>query len=205
MTPLEIVKKLDHPLKPPSQMLDELIVLYSQPIRFYHTIDHVIAVYEHAKMVEKHWIHPREVYLAILYHDAIYEYGAKDNEARSAVVARQAIKQFLPDHLIDINYVERLINLSATHGSLTVDDVTEEEALFLDCDMAIIGSSWVAFTHYEHNIEQEYSKIYPLPLYKIGRRKFLEKISASQRIFLSTFFHEHFDLPARENLRRALA
>ena len=143
------------------EMVDELISLYATPKRYYHTIDHVVDVLEQYRLVHQNqlWEHPKEVYLAVLYHDSIYEYGAKDNEERSAQVARRCIERYFPDLAINIDYVERLIELTAIHGTLNQCDVTLEEALFLDCDMAIMGSSWERFEQYQQQIEEEYTKV----------------------------------------------
>ena len=43
------------------------------------------------------WAQPAEVRLAVLYHDAIYEAGRRDNEARSAELAVAHIARWLPD------------------------------------------------------------------------------------------------------------
>jgi predicted metal-dependent HD superfamily phosphohydrolase len=146
-----------------------------------------------------HWQHPDEVYLAILFHDAIYVAGAKDNEARSAELAREAIARYAL--AVDVARVEELILLTARHGTLSPSDVDEEAALFLDCDMAILGSD--SFARYDAQIAEEYSAI-PRELYLAGRRRFLEKLLTVERIYLSDHFHALLDARARENLRDAL-
>jgi predicted metal-dependent HD superfamily phosphohydrolase len=42
-------------------------------------------------------------------------------------------------------------------------------------------------------------------LFKRNRRRFLRSLLASDRIFLSEFFHARFNAPARVNLHRVLA
>src|SRR5688500_16502778 len=79
---------------------------------------------------------PGEVYTAILFHDAVYVPGAKDNESRSAAWARHAIANYRlaanPDR------VAELINLTAQHGKL--EHAHGDAALFLDADLSILGS-----------------------------------------------------------------
>ena len=68
------------PVTLPLSMQLEIQEQYTKPKRFYHTIEHVetlIALYHE---LEEKWNNPSAVYLAFLYHDIIYEYGAKDNE-----------------------------------------------------------------------------------------------------------------------------
>ncbi len=65
---------------------------YATPPRAYHHFGHVRAVLQHCQEVADGpgWKQPAEIYLAVLYHDAIYQAGRKDNEARSAQLALQA-------------------------------------------------------------------------------------------------------------------
>ena len=100
--------------------------------------------------------------------------------------------------------MHRLIVLTASHGDLDRRELDHDERLFLDCDMAIVGADWQRFSLYQQQIEQEYTLVYPQLLYRMGRRRFLNKILSSERIFFSDHFHHQFDAQARSNLRRAL-
>jgi len=206
MTPLELRHYIELDLPLSDEMLKELLYLYATPTRYYHNIHHVIEVLGHYQSTSKKngWTNSKEVYLAVLYHDAIYEYGAKDNEKRSALIAKDAIAKHFSSHQIDSEYVQKLIELTAIHGKLRPDDVSEEEALFLDCDMAIVGSSWERFSQYQDAIEKEYCTVYPKLLYRIGRKKFLKSVLSAERIFLSSVFHQQYNLQARSNLKQAL-
>lgn len=190
----------------PDAQLDELDALYRSPTRYYHTIEHVCEVLTHYRQVDDEglWSRPDEVYFAVLYHDAIYEYGAKDNELQSALVAREQLSKWLPDRALDLDYIAHLIELTARHGALTPADVSDEEALFLDCDLAIIASSWARFEEYQAQIELEYTQVYTRFWYRLGRRRFLKKLAHQERLFLSPRFHERCDALARANLERAL-
>jgi predicted metal-dependent HD superfamily phosphohydrolase len=176
---------------------------YATPDRAYHGLDHVEEVLVEFDRVASlvGWTQPLEVYLAILFHDAIYVPGAHDNEQRSAELARATIPRFLPD--ADVARVATLIEKTAVHGKLGPRDVDRDEALFLDCDMAILGAAPARFDDYDAAIAKEYSAI-PRELYTRGRRAFLERLLESERIFLSDFMHERLDAAARANLRRAL-
>jgi len=191
------------PLSLPKELIAALQQLYANPPRFYHNFGHIESLLEHYHQLSAHWIHPLEVYLAFLYHDAIYEYGAKDNEEQSARVAQQEIQKHLSDINIDIDLVMRLIRHTANHGSLKAEELNEEEKLFLDCDMSIIGSSLEKFYTYEEQIEQEYTQLYPRALYLMGRKKFRNKLLSADRIFFSDHFHSQLDAQARANLRAA--
>lgn len=179
---------------------------YATPPRAYHNIDHVHALLAHFDAVAAGpgWQRPAEVWLAIAFHDAIYEPGRRDNEQRSAQLARERIAAWWPQAGYDVARVVELIELTARHGQLGVDDVDAEAALFLDCDMAILAAPPAAFDAYDAGIAAEYRGHVPGFLYRINRRRFLRGLLDRPRIFLSDHFHMHSDADARANLRRAL-
>ena len=95
----------------PADQLAEIEAAHAQPPRAYHNFGHVQALLQHHRDVAAGpgWRQPREVALAMLYHDAVYEAGRGDNEARSAVMARAAIARWLPDVGVDAERVAALI------------------------------------------------------------------------------------------------
>ena len=203
----QITDLLEENLPFTEPMLSQLLNFYQTPTRFYHTIEHVCDVIQHYRDVKSLglWHRPNEVYLAALYHDAIYEYGAKDNELRSAQIARACLQEWYDEYKIDADYVAHLIELTARHGSLTSQDVNTEESLFLDCDLVIIASPWERFSLYQSQIEREYTQVYSRLLYRVGRQRFLRSLAKKERLFLSDHFHERYDQQARANLKRALS
>lgn len=188
---------------PPGQ-LAELKAAHAQPPRAYHNLGHVQALLRHYHDVAAGpgWRQPREVLLAMLYHDAIYEAGRGDNEVRSAQLAREAIARWLPDAGIDADRVAALIALTARHGSLRGDELDADAALFLDSDMAILGAPPEVFDAYDHGIAEEYRGKVPGFLFRLNRRRFLKGVLAQPHIFFSDFFHQRCDAQARANLRR---
>lgn len=179
---------------------------YQRPPRHYHTFDHVVEVarWYHRVAQEIGWKHPREVFLAVLFHDIVYQVGAPDNEQQSARRATECVSTHLTGAGIDTDLVGALIALTARHGKLAPGDVDEEAALFLDCDMAVLGASPEVYDRYEADVAQEYLQVYPPALYSQGRKHFLQGLLARERIYLSPFFHALLDQAARANLRRAL-
>ncbi|MNV09986.1 hypothetical protein D3C71_1004960 [compost metagenome] len=192
------------PLSLSPQQLAELEAAYAQPPRAYHNVGHVQAVLHHYRDVADGpgWKQPREVAMAVLYHDAIYEAGRSDNELRSAQLAVAAIQRWLPDAGVDAARVAELIELTARHGQLRAEELDADAALFLDSDMAILGAPPEVFDAYDRGITQEYSGKVPGFLFRINRRRFLKGVLAQPRIFFSDFFHERYDAAARANLRR---
>jgi len=191
----------------PPGLWSELADAYGNPPRHYHTFDHAAAVAGCWREVHDAglWRQPAETWLAALYHDAVYQPGAADNETRSAALARAAIARWLPGQTVDAVRVAELIELTAAHGRLTPEQVDEDAALLLDCDMAILGAEPAAFDAYDRAIAAEHAAAIPPDAYRAGRRRFLEGLLARERIYLSNHFHERLDAAARANLRRALA
>ena len=184
---------------------------YASPPRAYHNFSHVREVLRHFDAVAAGpgWKQPFEVQLAVLYHDAIYEAGRGDNEARSADLAVQHIARWLADRGVDHARVAGLIRLTERHGKVTrdelADDMVPADAMhFLDCDMAILGAEPAVFDAYDRGIAAEYRGHVPAWVFRLNRRRFLKALLARERIFLSDFFHERLDAQARINLRRAV-
>ena len=196
----------------PAPMLERLRAAYASPPRAYHHFGHVESVLAHFGEVAAGpgWAHPREAWLAVLYHDAVYAPGRRDNEARSAALAAAEIARWLPDAGVDVARVVDLVELTARHGALAPDDLGEgadgdDRRHFLDCDMAILGADPAVFDAYDRAIAEEYRGAVPGWLFRIQRRRFLRGLLGRERIYLSAFFHQRLDAAARANLRRVLA
>jgi predicted metal-dependent HD superfamily phosphohydrolase len=192
------------PVVVPDAQWQALAEAYATPARAYHNLDHVREVLRHYADVADGpgWRDPAAAFFAVLYHDAVYVPGHGDNEARSAVLAREHLARWQPG--VDADRVARLIELTARHGRLAPADVDRDEALLLDCDMAILAAPPDAFAAYDRAIAAEYRGVVPAWTYRLNRRRFLKSLLARERIFLSDFFHERCDAQARVNLRRAV-
>lgn len=195
----------------PTGQMHALELAYATPPRAYHDFSHVAEVLRHYDVVAAGpgWLQPLEARLAVLYHDAIYEPGRKDNETRSAAFARTEIARWLPGTGVDADRVAGLIELTARHGQLRPEEfgktaVADDTRHFLDCDMAILGAEPPMFDAYDRAIAAEYRGHVPGWVFRINRRRFLKSLLARPRIYLSDFFHERFDAQARANLRRAV-
>ena len=195
----------------PPQQVEEIEAAYATTPRAYHDFGHVREVLRHYDAVAAGpgWVQPDEVRLAVLYHDAIYEPGRRDNERRSAQLAVAAIARWLPGSGIDAARVAELIELTARHGGFAPQDfgktaVADDTRHFLDCDMAILGAAPAAFDAYDRAIAAEYRGHVPDWLFRVNRKRFLKALLARPRIYLSECFHERYDAQARANLRRAI-
>lgn len=209
--PIELPPIEGAPIALPRAQWAALEEAYATPPRAYHSLEHVREVLRHYALVDvgPGWRQPVEVYLAVLYHDAIHVAGAADNEACSSRLAREQIRHWLPDKGIDAGRVSSLIDMTARHGGisaaeLALDPVPLDAAHFLDCDMAILGAEPAVFDAYDRAIAAEYRGALPAWVYRLNRRRFLKGLLGRERIFFSEFFHDRYDAQARANLRRAI-
>ncbi|KIG13301.1 hypothetical protein DB30_00349 [Enhygromyxa salina] len=188
----------DDPREP--ELLVELASRYAEPHRAYHGLAHLDALARLYGDVERGpgWVHPAEVKLAILFHDAIYEPGRGDNEARSAALAGER----LADWPIDLGRVQAMIHATAAHDRVDARG-DPDLALFLDADMAIIGTPPAIYDAYTRGVQQEFAKI-PAAMFRAGRRAFVVAQLARASLFHTSFFRDRYDRQARANLEREL-
>ena len=182
-------------------LVGELAARYAEPPRAYHHLGHVVEVlgwFDWAT-ARAPWQRPAEVVAAVLFHDAVYLPGAKDNEARSAELARQALAAHRELAGLDAERVAALIEATARHGKLSPGDVDDEAARFLDCDLAIVAAPPARYQRYCAEIAEEYAAL-PAEAYRAGRAAFVRGLLARPRLFLSELFHAALDEPARANL-----
>ncbi len=193
------------PFELPAPCEAALRAAYARPPRAYHTAEHVAEVVAEYERVADQvgWDQPRDVHWAVLCHDAIYQAGRPDNEARSAALARRLAAAWLRGAGLDLDRVEALILLTARHGALDDAALGRDAAHFVDCDMAILGAAPARFDAYDAAIAVEYAAV-PSDAYRAGRRRFLAALLAAPRIFHSAAFHDRLDAAARSNLSRAL-
>lgn len=173
--------------------------------RPYHNFQHIeemLALYAEVSALGL-WEQPVEVAFAILFHDIVYEPGAKDNESKSAEMAKEWIPKFYPHIDVDINAVASAIGLTANHGLVRPEVLTSDAQLFLDCDMAILAAEPERFLEYDKAIAEEYSEV-PRDLYLAGRKRFFEHLLSREQIFMSEHFRSKFEEKARQNIAFAL-
>ena len=182
---------------PSDAIVRELASRYGEAHRAYHNATHIAEVLGHFDDVWDAigWDQPRDVYDAILWHDAIYDPLAKDNEARSADLAATFGAS---------ERTRELILMTARHGVLSPGDVDRDAASFLDCDTAILGAPPDTFDAYDAAVRREYAAV-PDDAFRAGRAKFLRSMLERPRIFLGDLFHDRYDAAARANLARAVA
>ena len=170
---------------------------YTQPNRYYHTLDHVAQLFDQIKLLKHSKTEIRLLVHVALFHDVIYDYKATDNEFQSAQFATKWLTA-LGVEMTSVHRINDMIIATATHTSdcpLT--------KVFLDMDLSILGATPEKYHQYCEDIRKEYQKI-PLFLYKQGRKRFLKKTLKRTPIFLTAFFQMRFEAQARVNMSNEL-
>ncbi|MFO7563269.1 MAG: hypothetical protein R6X02_11550 [Enhygromyxa sp.] len=183
--------------------LAELVERYAEPHRRYHGVAHIDAL---ARLFEQvaagpGWRRPAEVALAILFHDAIYEPGRPDNEARSAQLARERLADW---DQVEVERIAALIEATASHGAAQTE-ADPDLGHFLDADVAILGAPPEVYDRYARGVLEEYAPVVDVAAFRAGRRVFVLEQLARPQLFHTLWFRDHYEATARENLGRELA
>lgn len=186
----------------PHRLLEAARAAYGTPPRHYHTWTHVLAVADRFAEVQAGpgFVQPEPTFLAVIAHDAIYEVGERDNEERSARLARHWAERFLEPAWGP--RAAALVRATADHHGLPVGEDPDLD-LFLDCDLAVLGADDATYDAYAHGVHAEYA---PLAgdAYAGHRARFIEGFLQQAWLFRSRWFRERLEARARRNLLREL-
>ena len=139
------------------------------------------------------------ILFSIFYHDIIYKATSKDNEEKSAELAKTRLEKLnIPSEKITRIYNQILATKS--HKKSKDSDTN----FLLDADLAILGQDWEMYENYTQQIRKEYS-IYPDFMYKPGRKKVLTHFLEFDEIFKTDYFKEKYEVNARLNIQRELS
>jgi predicted metal-dependent HD superfamily phosphohydrolase len=187
----------------PKLVFEDLDRRYREPHRFYHTWAHVRVCLEELVSARPLCRDQFAVELALWCHDAVYDPRAKDNERRSATIARAAAVGMGLGEATAAE-AEALV-LATTHGENAGKDKDWEAdaRIVLDVDLAILGKSPREFSAYEAGIRAEYTFL-PDEDYRKGRRRVLESFLRRPLIYRTELFRERYERRARVNIQESL-
>ncbi|MFZ1643485.1 MAG: hypothetical protein WAV07_19055 [Candidatus Contendobacter sp.] len=175
-----------------------LIELYGEPHRHYHTLNHIrhclrefdraAALVDDADAAE----------MALWFHDAIYQPGAKDNERRSADLFRQ-----WSDGRADPAFQQRVDDLvmATTHRE---PPGWRDAGFVVDIDLSSFGLPWEACERDGRLIRAEFAEVTDDQYYP-GHLRFLRALWDRPTFFCTEFFQQRYERVARENLARIIA
>lgn len=179
-------------------MYEKLINAYSEEHRHYHTLDHINHIFKIWNKCEVSAHKPKELELAIFFHDFIYNTSSTQNELMSAEVA----KDFLSKNPIDKRSVNRVYSLIlSTKHSYSLNEV--DQKLLSDLDLSILGEESRTFDLYESNIRKEFQSV-PKPIYIRERIKLLKKFLDKNFIYHNEHFKIKYESMARTNIQRSI-
>ena len=180
---------------------DEILARYRERHRAYHTLTHVLECMGWLDAAITLAEEPEEIRLALLYHDAVYDPRAHDNEARSAALFRaHAEAVALPAGIRD--RITSLIT-ATSHGTHEGVASRDDSALIRDIDLAILGASPHRYDRYEQQIRREYAHV-PGELFREARAALLRRFLETTAIYRTDFFARRLEAQARANLARAV-
>lgn len=180
-------------------IFEEIVARHNEGHRVYHGLRHLQSLVQMLEEYAPSELSP-EAYLAIWWHDVIYDPRANDNEARSADLAAKDLRILGADEQL-IACVVALILATQNHwsgASLGGGDY------FLDADIAILGAAEAVYEWYASAVRREYA-FAPDSIYRVGRSQFLTRTLSHERLFRTAPFEAAFAEAARQNMRRELA
>jgi predicted metal-dependent HD superfamily phosphohydrolase len=182
----------------------ELASAYTAPDRHYHDLRHIEALLGLADACADAIADREAVEAAIWFHDAIYDTRRGDNEQRSAALAAARLAGATDkDRIVRI---AAMIRATAGHALPDLADAAAKRdcALFLDMDLAILGSPAAGFDAYEAAVRREYDWVAE-PQWQLGRCAVLAQFLARPAIYATRRFRASHEEAARRNLARAIA
>jgi predicted metal-dependent HD superfamily phosphohydrolase len=207
---------VDRSLQPEIDLLfEQLVNAYSKPDslsaeadaprterlrqRHYHNLNHINHVLITIERFNLELQNPIAVKLAAWFHDFVYDPQASDNEAQSAELARELLTAInVPTELID--RVQQLILATQGH-QIDPDDV--DRCIFLDADLAILGTNPAQYQAYARSIRQEYGWV-PDAEYKVGRIKVLTSFLQRDRLYYTDLLFAELESIARINMKQEI-
>jgi predicted metal-dependent HD superfamily phosphohydrolase len=175
---------------------DDIVARYEEPHRRYHTLEHIESMLVVTGRLEA----STEVTCAVWFHDVVYDPTATDNEARSAVYARDVLAAMgAPTSVVD--EVSRLVESTAQHAP---DGDDRNGCLLADADLAILGTPADQYEHYAQHVRAEYAHVSD-EAWREGRAAVLRSFLERPRLFHAWQLHDAYEPRARDNLRAELA
>lgn len=151
MKEIEIKFKLKQ-LNIPIEILDK----YNEKHRYYHNLDHIKYMLKNCDNITD------DLFLAIIFHDIIYDPLKKDNEEKSA--------EFFSKFKDNENIVQAILS---TKDHISKNELSEK---LIELDLKVLKDDFETFMKFEENIFKEYQMV-PYDIYLKERIKVLKKLN----------------------------
>ena len=181
-----------------ARTFDELVELYSQPHRCYHTMSHIDHCLTQMDVGAKAMGGNDAVEMALWYHDAVYDPRSNDNEQRSAELFTKRAQAVVADGFCAA--VCRLIDVTTHRNSPAADD----EKFVVDVDLSGFGMPWPEFNDDSARVRRECSHLSDSQ-FETQQCRFLQCLLDRKSVFSTDFFRDRYEVIARANISRQLA
>jgi predicted metal-dependent HD superfamily phosphohydrolase len=166
---------------------------YEEPHRFYHNKNHITDCWAYIRGSTFN----REMKLAFMFHDVVYNPLKKDNEEQSVNLFKIFAEESHQE--IDVDRIEYFI-MGTKHNKTSYELARNDPQLgfFLDVDLSVLGSPKDIYYEYSQGIRYEYCILEEE--YNVGRYNFLASLLKLDKIFHTKEF-ERFESRARKNIQ----
>lgn len=176
------------------QFWNEMCNAYASNNLAYHNIQHLQHMFTTYKELNFSSENEDVLFLAIFFHDVVYDPRQKDNEYKSAEKARTTLTALnFPSHKIEW-CVQHIL---ATENHEATEHVDTQ--ILLDLDLSILGSDRDTYSQYAQNIRKEYSMFNDLD-YQKGRIKALQHLIELPHLYQTEAARAYFYDNAIKNL-----
>jgi predicted metal-dependent HD superfamily phosphohydrolase len=176
-----------------------LVNAYTQPDRHYHNLNHIYHLLTTIERFDGLVQDSIALSLAAWFHDYVYDPRAADNEAQSAKTAGDLLTNIGGSSKL-IDRVQQLILATQGHQ---IDAEDRDRCIFLDADLAILGTDPVAYQVYARSIRREYDWVSDAA-YQTGRIRVLENFLQRNRLYYTELLFDELESIARANMRQEI-
>jgi predicted metal-dependent HD superfamily phosphohydrolase len=172
-----------------------LVTAYSKPDRHYHNLDHIYHLLTILERFAPQLHNSIAVSLAIWFHDFVYDSQAPDNEMKSA----EAAQELLQNISISTEQIDRIQQLILATQGHQIDPNDADQCIFLDADLAILGTNPAQYQAYARSIRSEYSWVSDSD-YQAGRIQVLENFLQRDQLYYTELLFNELESIARSNM-----
>lgn len=180
-----------------SETWDRLARQYSDPVRHYHTLDHLAHCLRRLDDANSLLGDPGAVELALWFHDMVFEPGDPDNEDHSADLFTQLAGPRMAADFVKL--VSELIR-DTSHRCHPEED---DSRYLCDIDLSSLGLPWDEFLEDSLAVRAERPDLSDSAFFE-AQGRFLTGLLQRPNIFFTEFFQTRYEEKARENIQRYL-
>jgi predicted metal-dependent HD superfamily phosphohydrolase len=182
------------------QIFQILVTAYTKPDRHYHNLHHIHHCLTTIERFDTLIQDPIAVSLAAWFHDFVYDSQALDNEIQSAKAAGDLLANISTSRKL-IDRIQQLILATQGHQ---IDPDDRDRCIFLDADLAILGTDPTRYRAYARSIRCEYDWVSDAA-YQTGRIQVLESFLQRDRLYYTDLLLDELESIARSNLEQEIS